>query len=238
LTWDHGALPALPLFLSCRAAVRAHVAISGSDAGSPARQREALALLRAALVSLAPGHPQIVAIGGASGTGKSTLAYGLAPALPPMPGAITIRSDLVRKKLHGASAAARLPVSAYTPQVSARVYATMARMMGEIVRAGYSVVVDAVFGQLEHRQQIEAAAHTAGYPFTGFWLEALTEEFLARVSQRRGDASDATAEILTRQLGTIQPPRSWARLDAGNTAVSCLAQAEAILSAGAKSSEA
>lgn len=234
LTWDHGALPALPLFLSCRAAVRAHVTMSRTDAASRARRDEALGLLQAALTSLAPCDPQLVAIGGASGTGKSTLAYALAPTLPPSPGAITIRSDLIRKRLLGVDETTNLPPSAYTPEVSERVYATMAQLTGEVLRAGYSVVVDAVFGEPAHRHQIEAVAQSCGRRITAFWLEAPQEELLARVAGRRADASDATVEVLRHQLETVRAPDSWTRLSASGAPAHCARLAQNILNSAAK----
>jgi hypothetical protein len=234
LTWDHGALPALPLFLSCRAAVRAHVTMSRTDAASPARRAETLGLLRAALSSLAPSDPQLVAIGGASGTGKSTLAYALAPTLPPSPGAITIRSDLVRKRLLGVSETTRLPESAYTPEVTDRVYATMSQLTGEILHDGYSVVADAVFGAPGHRRQIEAVAQNCGRRFTAFWLEATEEQLWARVAGRRADTSDATVEILRHQLAALKPPDSWTRLSASRAPAECAHLAQTILNVAAK----
>lgn len=227
LTWDYGALRALPLFLSCRAAVRAHVTISGHPDG--ARDEEALDLLRLALASLEPARPSLVAIGGVSGTGKSTLAYLLAPKLRQQPGAVVIRSDLVRKHLFGVSETTRLPESAYAPGATDRVYATMGQMAGEALRAGYSVIADAVFGDLALRRKIETIARTSGCPFTGIWLEAPQEQIIARLAQRRGDASDADIEILRQQLATVTPPRSWAHLDAGAAATDCMAKAEKLL---------
>ena len=48
---------------------------------------------------LAPAKPQLIAIGGLSGTGKSLLARALAPDFLPLPGAVVLRSDVERKAL-------------------------------------------------------------------------------------------------------------------------------------------
>ena len=60
-----------------------------------------------------PRPPLLVAIGGLSGTGKSALAKSLAPELPPIPGAVVLRSDIERKALFGCSESERLPPEAY-----------------------------------------------------------------------------------------------------------------------------
>ena len=51
-------------------------------------------------VELHPPGPCLV-VGGFSGTGKSTLALGLAPSVGAVPGAVVIRSDEIRKRLSG-----------------------------------------------------------------------------------------------------------------------------------------
>jgi predicted kinase len=50
---------------------------------------------------LHPPDPCLVAIGGFSESGKSTLAQALAPSIGAVPGAVVLRSDQVRKRLCG-----------------------------------------------------------------------------------------------------------------------------------------
>ncbi|MDZ7811493.1 MAG: phosphotransferase [Arhodomonas sp.] len=97
---------ALPLLLSMRAAIRAHVSGQAAMVQADAAAREqrrgvAAAYLEHALSLLAPAGPRLLAVGGFSGTGKSTLAYGLAPGLDPAPGARVLRSDVLRKRRYG-----------------------------------------------------------------------------------------------------------------------------------------
>jgi aminoglycoside phosphotransferase family enzyme len=97
-TGDLGGLPLLPLFLSCRAAVRAKTSAAGSRVQPPGpRMRELQAATREYLVLadglLRPVPPRLIAIGGFSGSGKSTLARGLAPQVGGPPGALILRSD-------------------------------------------------------------------------------------------------------------------------------------------------
>src|SRR5262249_43232096 len=82
-----------------------------------------------------------------SGTGKSALARALAPQLAPAPGAVVLRSDAERKTLFGKDEHDKLPEAAYSPAVTARVYATTADKARRALAAGHSAVIDAVFAR-------------------------------------------------------------------------------------------
>ena len=121
------ALAVLPLFLSVRAAIRAHVLFTRCEQ-SPDDTEDAIAArsyFDLALKCLEPTRPALIAIGGKSGTGKSLLARDVAPLVAPAPGAVLLRSDVIRKEMHGVAAYVALPQSAYTPDVTARVYRTL-----------------------------------------------------------------------------------------------------------------
>jgi hypothetical protein len=210
-------LALLPFFMAIRAMVRAHVhaAQSLSRAGSAAEpiRAEALAYLDLALALLRPSRPRLVAIGGHSGTGKSTLAAMIAPALEGLPGARVLNSDRVRKAMYGVSPETRLPPEAYNPEVSHRVYD---RLMSEAARAlagGGAVIVDAVFDRPEDRAAIEAVARVSALPFHGFWLEAAEATLAQRISARRGDPSDADIGVLRAQLAHDPGAIGWRRFD-------------------------
>jgi aminoglycoside phosphotransferase family enzyme len=91
------------LFMSLRAAVRAKVlAVQAlGDSSKASEPRVALAYFETAMALLHPAPPQLIAIGGRSGTGKSTLAAAIAPSMGRQPGAIHVRSDVERKKYFG-----------------------------------------------------------------------------------------------------------------------------------------
>ena len=124
---------------------------------------------------------RMVAIGGLSGTGKSTLAAALAPSL----GARVLRSDVIRKRLFDVAPETRLPASAYTPQVSRRVYRMLRRKAADVLAAGYSVIIDAVSLKPEERRSLRAVAETAGVPFAGLWLAAPATTMDRRLRARR-----------------------------------------------------
>jgi aminoglycoside phosphotransferase family enzyme/predicted kinase len=223
-------LACLPLFLACRASVRAVVAAERARQQQQGNERQAQEIearrhLACALGYLTPRPPSLIAIGGLSGTGKSTLAFGLAPGLRPAPGALVVRSDVERKHLFGVAEHEPLSADKYTPEVTEQVYGLVERKCRQALEAGHSAVADAVFAKLEERQAIEALAVGLGAPFLGLWLEAPTAALISRLEARRGDASDAGPSVLMQQLNFDTGPIAWSRIDAGETPDGVLSQA-------------
>lgn len=155
--------------------------------------------------------PRLIAIGGLSGTGKSTLARALAGRLP---GALLLRSDVERKLQFGVAETSRLGPEGYTPEVTEHVYRALAEKAAAALSGGRIVIVDAVFARPGERTAIEAVARTTTAPFLGLWLEAPQSIQIERVEARRGDASDATADIVTRQAAYDLGDITWHRIDA------------------------
>ncbi len=173
--------------------------------------------------------PRLVAVGGRSGTGKSTLAQALAPDIGAMPGAVVLRSDVIRKQLFGVAPTEKLPESAYTAEVSARVFETIARRAARLLAAGRAVVADGVYGKEEQRAAIEAVARQAGARFDGFWLMAPEAVLLERVEARRGDASDADRRIVLAQRRMDEASVAWRQLRADRPIAALCAEAHSIL---------
>ena len=232
-TWDDGGLALLPLFLACRAAIRAKVlglaAAHAADGPASPEVMEARDYLGRALAYLDPPAGRLVALGGVSGTGKSTLARQLAPALGPAPGAVILRSDVVRKRLHGLAPGERLPPEAYRKEASRAVYDALAARAAVVVRAGHAAIVDAVFLDPHERAQIEWVAGDAGVPFQGLWLTAPEDVLVQRLRARTGDASDATPDVLRQQLATDPGALTWPMLDVGGPPEEVTAQARGLL---------
>jgi hypothetical protein len=205
-------LAALPLMLSVRAGVRTHVqAHSGDDAA-------ASAYLDAAIAHLSPPPPKLTAVGGLSGSGKSTFARLIAPGLGASPGAVVLRTDELRKRLLGVAPDAQLPATVYSPAFYAEVYDTVLSEARALLGAGRAVVVDATFIQPDLRERVEGLAAEAGVPFRGVWLEAAPEVLAQRIEGREGDASDATVATLRMQLDRDVGPIEWVRVDASGPA--------------------
>jgi aminoglycoside phosphotransferase family enzyme/predicted kinase len=213
-------LPLFPLFMAIRAAVRAHVtaaqAIDAESDSATALRTEAKAYFDLASTLLQRADPVLLAVGGLSGSGKSTVASLVAPHLGPAPGARVLNSDRIRKRLHRVRPNERLPMAAYQPQVSEKLYRTL--NAGDIVATGYAVVADAVFDRPAERQAIEGVAAAAGVPFRGVWLDAPTAVLLPRLEARHNDPSDATAEVLLSQMKRDCGEITWQRFDASRPA--------------------
>ena len=232
-TEDLDALAGLPLFLSKRAAIRAKVTAARLEHAAPnetaATKRSARAYFDFARRFIEPSEPRLVAVGGLSGTGKSALAYALAPQLAPAPGAVVLRSDVERKMLLGKGEHEKLPEDAYSPAVTARVYATIADKARRVLAAGHSAVVDAVFARPQERAVVAASAEILGVPFYGLFLAADLATRVARVSGRGPDASDADAVVARRQESYDLGALDWTRIDASGSREETFARARAAM---------
>ena len=206
-------LSLLPLFLSLRAAIRAKVVIL-QPGGGDGQAREACQYFEAACDLLALRRLDLVAIGGLSGTGKSSAAAALAAAIGRAPGAVHLRSDIERKRLFNVHEFDRLPEAAYRPEVTARIYHRLRDLAAIALAAGQSVIIDAVHLTPEERIAVKEIASRSEAHFTGLWLEAPVDRLVERVAKRERDASDATAEIVSAQAKQATGAMDWRRVDA------------------------
>ena len=222
-------LAALPLFLSLRAAIRAKVEAAGADRLEGEPHARALALARdyfdraAGFLRYAP--PRLLGVGGLSGAGKSALAGALAPWIGRAPGALWLRSDVERKAMYGVEETARLPGSAYAPDISREVYRRIDDKARRALNAGQAVVLDATFSTGSERVAAARVAAEVGVGFDGLYLEAPLETRLARVAAREADASDAEASVLRAQRAEPLHQRGWSPLDASGSLESTIASA-------------
>jgi aminoglycoside phosphotransferase family enzyme/predicted kinase len=221
-------LAALPLFLALRAAIRAKVAAelartTPSRSGEAAR--EARRYFEAACDFLRERPARLVGVGGLSGTGKTSLSARIAPAIGRPPGAVHLRSDIERKRMHGVPEHERLPQTAYSPETTAAVYRRLRALAGLALRAGQSAIVDAVHLREEERTKLAAVAAAAKLEFIGLWLHASVPVLSARVAARSGDASDATPEVVREQAEFAVGANNWTRLDASQPIEALAAEA-------------
>ena len=209
---DAAVVAGFPIFLSQRAMIRAHVLASAGQ--ESAGGQESADYLAAAGTYLDPVTPVVIAIGGLQGTGKSTLARALAPEIGPAPGALVLRSDETRKRLHGLPPEARLPPSAYSPAANAATNEALVEQARVAAEAGHAVIVDATFLDPAVRVALERAVARAGRRFLGVWLSAPLSLLEQRIAARSGDASDATVEVLRRSAQDDPGPGDWLQVDA------------------------
>jgi aminoglycoside phosphotransferase family enzyme len=109
-TGDYAGLAVLPFYLAYRALVRAKVALlraaQGAD-GAGAGLDEAHGYLQLASRYAEPEQPALIVTHGLSGSGKTTLTGALLERI----GAVRIRSDVERKRMHGLAALERTDAS-------------------------------------------------------------------------------------------------------------------------------
>jgi len=217
---DVPALRLIPLYLSMRAAIRAHVNVSIGNAiggaGAASFYNDAKRYLALAARYVQPAAPQLLAIGGLSGSGKSTLAKATAPLLTPAPGAVLLRSDVLRKELAGAAATDRLAPEYYSPAFTEKTYAALREKAALLLNAGQSVIIDAV------------AAKTANVTFRGLWCEVDNDTAAARIKARLAagdDAADADEGVRKMQESLNTGSITWQRVNtAQHTAENLAAQ--------------
>ncbi|MDA0991422.1 MAG: AAA family ATPase, partial [Verrucomicrobia bacterium] len=149
-TGDMDDLSIFPLYQALRAGIRAHVSAMAAATQKMPEDREKLqqdanSYLRLGLKQFERTAPQLIALGGVSGTGKSTIAREIAPHLGPAPGALVLSSDLMRKKILGVEPLTRLTGSAYDSETDQAVYGELMNTAMRGLESGYTVVLDATF---------------------------------------------------------------------------------------------
>jgi aminoglycoside phosphotransferase family enzyme/predicted kinase len=217
-------LELLPLFLSLRAAIRAMTGLhalafrQGAAREAALREIESYAALAADL--LTPRPHVLVAIGGISGTGKTTVAAEAAPGIGGAPGALHLRTDTERKVMQGVAFNQPLPLEDYTVEMRGEVYRRVFKKAEVALDAGHAVIADAVFPEESVRVALCELAHRTGAAFWGFWLQADPAVIAERLAARKngsGDASDADAAVADKQMSTVEPPQDWIKTSASGT---------------------
>ena len=211
-------LALLPLFLSLRSAIRAMTGIHALSVCGREEYEVVIPEIESyaafAAKVLSPAQPQLVAIGGLSGVGKSSVAHEFAAVVGSPPGAFHLRTDVERKIMHGVALTHRLPSEAYTPESRDEVYRRVFRKAEVALDSGCSVIVDAVFPEGPQRTQLRDLASRTNAGFLGLWLHADEKLLRQRIDERGADASDADAAIIDKQLKTIEAPENWIKIDA------------------------
>jgi uncharacterized protein len=188
----------LDFYVAYRAVVRAKVeGMQAAEPEVPDAQRSVRHFSAAAHWRLALGtleeparRPALVLIGGLPGTGKSTLACGLAAAA----NFTVVRSDEVRKELAGVPVT-RKGEGIYTPEWTGRTYNECGRRAWRVMDDGGRVLVDASFVEAARRMALLYAARKFGVPAICLVCRADPSLVRERLRNRRGDASDADERV-------------------------------------------
>lgn len=212
------AFDVLPIFMSMRAQVRAHVCAAMSRTQKTREDATGLADDAKAYLDLAGTYlevtePRLVAVGGLSGSGKSRLARELARFVGNAPGARVVRTDVVRKRLSGIHPNEKLGPDGYTPEKTEATYARFVDEAKETLASGQSVILDAVFAKQDQRERVERIAVAAGVPFNGIWVDAPEDVRAERVGTRKRNVSDITVDIAREQSSYDLGEVAWAPVD-------------------------
>ena len=128
--------------------------------------------------------------------------------------------------LLGVAPLTRLGPEGYTPSVTQQVYRQIADRARTALKAGHSVIADAVFASARDREAIGAVAREAGVRFSGLWIDAPPEVLARRIADRAVDVSDATPEVLERQMRSGMASIDWRRLDGSGDPETVLRRAQ------------
>ena len=148
---------------------------------------------------------------GLSGSGKTTASSArlLDPGGSAAGSVVRLRSDVERKRLFGlaplAASGSAPDAGIYTEQATTRTYARLHELARQLLAAGWPVIVDAAFLRREERAAFRRLAEELGVGFAILATAAPAAELRRRLGARSGDASEATAAILDRQLGWFEP---------------------------------
>ncbi|PID44562.1 MAG: hypothetical protein CSA52_01775 [Gammaproteobacteria bacterium] len=214
ITGDYDGLALLHFYQAYRAMVRAKIALftRASPGMDEAMQARLLASYTkyadlAETCSMVPACACLIGHG-VSGSGKSTIGKTLIENF----GAIHIRSDAERKRLFDLAATessrSEPDGGIYTKEATQRTYQRLHDLAQTILQAGYTVFIDATNLLASQRDGFQQVAEENGVP--GVLISCQTDENIVRqwITQRQGrgqDASEATLEVLDRQLATQQP---------------------------------
>jgi aminoglycoside phosphotransferase family enzyme/predicted kinase len=207
---DYAGLPTLRFFAVYRALVRAKVALLRAEQQDSQAWAAFERDLRLAQALAAPrtGPLRLVLTSGVSGSGKSTLAQMLLESL----GAIRVRSDVERKRLHGMATNARPHASQapqlYGSQANERTYARLAEIAAALLGAGLHTIVDAAFLRRRERERLRQTGTQHGAQTELIECQAPAAVLRQRVRRRLAadnDASDADLAVLARQLQEREP---------------------------------
>lgn len=220
-TGDYAAVRLLRYYMVYRALVRAKVAAmratqSGVAATAQTRLRDKCrAHIELARQLARSPRRMLLIMHGLSGSGKTVLSQAALEAL----GAIRVRSDIERKRMHGLTAGARtgskVDEGIYAASAGQATYDRLAALAEQILAAGFPAVVDATFLKRAQRAQFEALAAKHDVPFAILDVRAAEATLRKRVAERAAagaDASEANEAVFEHQLASEEPLTDAERL--------------------------
>ena len=169
-----------------------------------------------------PASPLLVLMCGLSGSGKSYVATRLVPQL----GALRLRSDVLRKTQAGqagqvgdasqaaevqeADSGSSLDQGRYVAERVEAVYASLADLSVQLLRAGETVILDATFLSARRRRMLLELAGLENVPAVVAYCDAPLDVLRGRVASRAAkgdDASEAGLPVLEAQRQRFEEPQ-------------------------------
>ncbi|WP_370279151.1 AAA family ATPase [Pontibacterium sp.] len=195
LCGDYDGVQLLNFYKSYRAMVRAKVSVIGEhkDLGSLRRY-----LGLTGHYARTP-HPVLYLMHGVSGTGKSHFSQQLLDEI----GAIRIRSDVERKRLYRELSLKGERLELYGAEMNARTLNHLQDITRSLLRAGYSVIVDATHIRYRTRQSYFELSQQLRVPMRIVSCQCEQKLIEARLKRRVNegiDASDADIRVMRQQL--------------------------------------
>ena len=207
---DYEAARLLRFYAVYRAMVRAKVTAIQS-AQTHEDDSKALAYIELAERLMTPPPVRLVITHGLSGCGKTVASNAWLQSDAQAP-TLRLRSDVERKRLFGLTGPARsgsaFNAGIYTPQARIRTYARLQELADMLLRAGWSVIIDAAFLKRAERDAFHALAENADAAFGILAPQATPEQLRERIEARNAlgeDASEATLDVLAQQMQTLEP---------------------------------
>ncbi|MFF9815336.1 AAA family ATPase [Streptomyces sp. NPDC014006] len=216
-------------YVAYRAFVRAKVSLMQARQGAPGAETAARRLVSTALRHLRTSAVCLTLVSGLPGSGKSTLSGALADRL----GVTLLSSDRLRKELAGIpaehSAAADYGEGLYTPEWTARTYATLLDRAAALLSSGESVVLDASWSDVAQREAAVRMAERASADLVALHCHVPHDVSAARLSTRGSGPSDADLGIATAMAARESPWPEAVAVDTRGPLESTVAQALAVI---------
>jgi len=223
-------------YIAHRAYVRCKVTCLRWAQGDPDAAERAQLLHRLALEHLKESRVRLILVGGLPGTGKSTLAAGLATRV----GGEVLHSDEVRKQQAGMSPDRAAPsgyrAGLYAPSATNATYRTLLDRAQVALSLGRTIVLDASWTSQAWREVARQIAAETSSDLVELHCTVDRTTAAARMARRLPGAahgSDATAEIALAMASDADPWPSAVVIETGGTPAASLRRAVQVVRDGA-----